>query len=506
MSSFNVPQYFQLLRQQVMSPAAMESQYSIKLNGENFDKWYRRLSKIIAALRIEFFEYFNNDGMVTSIPPEIQANETFRISVLNILDTAMETAILTSSMPVIQDVIRDFISENDESSALELMRFLKKTYGTQKVNTTSKLFNQVKDIFNKPLDDKKKWVTKIISLIISQTIATNSAQYGSEIEKKNAIRMMQDNFEALALIGVCPEYQTLCLTHFGRAEMMNVADVVSLISTNSKQTETTMIASSGSNKNGKRTSKPRCFACNQRHFINECPEFKKHFPNSSIIKKYTNKTAQKGVDSSQLKTNQHRNEDAWISSTGTNVKHDNWIFDTGSTIHICNDRSKFVTFTANEGSQIAGVAGNVSIEGYGKVVTNTHTFHNVAYVPSLPFNLLSVAAAETRANIGFSFIAGEVFLLANGKCKKVGYRVGNLYVLGTPAKSEVNVEEYTFLSNAHLQPLLNVGHEDHTLSDANLMHARLGHPSIGLYNRLAPIIEAPRLQTAEFSLCPSCCI
>ena len=62
------------------------------------------------------------------------------------------------------------------------------------MNIIAKLSNQVKDIFDKPLDDKKKWVAKTIRLIISQTITTNSAQYGSE--KKNAILKMQDNFEA----------------------------------------------------------------------------------------------------------------------------------------------------------------------------------------------------------------------------------------------------------------------------------------------------------------------
>ena len=32
MSAFNVSQYFQLLRQQVMSPGAMESQYSVTVS------------------------------------------------------------------------------------------------------------------------------------------------------------------------------------------------------------------------------------------------------------------------------------------------------------------------------------------------------------------------------------------------------------------------------------------------------------------------------------------
>lgn len=80
------------------------------------------------------------------------------------------------------------------------------------MNIIAKLSNQVKDIFDKPLDDKKKWVAKTIRLIISQTITTNSAQYGSE--KKNAILKMQDNFEALALIAVCPDYQILLFNLF----------------------------------------------------------------------------------------------------------------------------------------------------------------------------------------------------------------------------------------------------------------------------------------------------
>ena len=98
MSSFNVAEYFQLLRQQVTS--------LLQLNLNTVLNWMVKTStsgivvyrKSLLHFVLNFFEYFNNDGMVTSIPPEIQANETFRISVLNILDTATETTILTSSV------------------------------------------------------------------------------------------------------------------------------------------------------------------------------------------------------------------------------------------------------------------------------------------------------------------------------------------------------------------------------------------------------------------------
>lgn len=60
--------------------------------------------------------------------------------------------------------------------------------------------------------------------------------------------------------------------------MINVTDVVSLISTNSNLNQTAMIASSKFNKNGKRQQKPKCSACNQRHYLKDCPEFKKCFP------------------------------------------------------------------------------------------------------------------------------------------------------------------------------------------------------------------------------------
>ena len=334
MSAFNVSQYFQLLRQQVMSPGAMESQYSVILDGENFDNWYRRLSKVISAFRIEFFEYFSNDGIVFSIPPEIQANEIYKQSVLNILDAAMETAILTSSTPVIREVIRDHISQHEEISALGIMKFLKNTYGTKKVNTNAKLFNQVKDIFDKPLDDKKKWVSKVIRLIISQTTTTNLASYESDIDRKAAIIKLQDNFEALALIAVCPEYQALCLTHLGRSEMINVKDVVSLISANSNSTQTTMIAASKGNQTGKRQQKPKCSACNQRHYLKDCPEFKKFFPNSPILKKSLNVTKNDSSDT-RIKTNSTNIQHGWAASTSTNIKRDDWIFDSGSTIQIC---------------------------------------------------------------------------------------------------------------------------------------------------------------------------
>jgi len=37
-----------------------------------------------------------------------------------------------------------------------------------------------------------------------------------------------------------------------------------------------------------------------------------------------------------------------------------------------------------------------------------------------------------------------------------------------------------------------------------IIHARLGHPGIDQYNRIAPIISAPKLKVSNVTLCPTC--
>ncbi|CCE65978.1 hypothetical protein TPHA_0N01970 [Tetrapisispora phaffii CBS 4417] len=88
---------------------------------------------------------------------------------------------------------------------------------------------------------------------------------------------------------------------------------------------------------------------------------------------------------------------------------------------------------------------------------------------------------------------------SNGSFKQVGYAIKDLYVLGTLPRPQVDVSQYSFVAADKLLPTIKPG-----LSHQSLTHARLGHPSVGLYNRLASIIEEPRINENTFTLCPTC--
>ena len=238
-----------------------------------------------------------------------------------------------------------------------MMNYLKENYGTLKVNQMAKVFNQSQEISNKSLQERITWAEKITELIKSQFLAVSSAVYESEDAREKAISKTQDHIEALFLMAANPTHQETCLSFLGRNDQITIKDVVSLISHNKGTNKTALIADAKSNNKGKKPKK-HCQVCNENHYLNECPEFRKAFPYASIIKKFLKPN---GTKESPM-SNEKNYAAGWVASNNSNIKCDDWIFDSGSTLHICNDRSKFVNFEAKEGSQISGVAGNVVIE------------------------------------------------------------------------------------------------------------------------------------------------
>lgn len=95
-----------------MSPVSNGSRFLIKLTEDNFENWRIGLSDTFSVIRIELYEYFERNGVVTTIPAEVQADAVLNQSVLKLLDNAIKTAIITSSEPSMQDVIRKYMSKH----------------------------------------------------------------------------------------------------------------------------------------------------------------------------------------------------------------------------------------------------------------------------------------------------------------------------------------------------------------------------------------------------------
>ena len=119
--------------------------------------------------------------------------------------------------------------------------------------------------------------------------------------------------------------------------------------------------------------------------------------------------------------------------TESPLSKEDWIFDSGCTTHVCCDRSMFSNFIPTEGSTISGIAGNAPILGYGRVELEDITLNNVAYIPSMKFNLISIKRASVIAILRFIFDQDcPSVVYPSGKVKQVGTVKNGPYMLVRP--------------------------------------------------------------------------
>lgn len=103
-----------------------------------------------------------------------------------------------------------------------------------------------------------------------------------------------------------------------------------------------------------------------------------------------------------------------------------WILDSGATVHVCNDRSRFIEFSSKVNLEEILWAGDtqIRIQGYGKVIIYLQspkypngrplTLKNVAFVPSLHTNvtslhLLNIAGAHWDTELSILKLNGQHF-------------------------------------------------------------------------------------------------
>ena len=102
-----------------------------------------------------------------------------------------------------------------------------------------------------------------------------------------------------------------------------------------------------------------------------------------------------------------------LLSATTSNEVGSWIVDSGTTCHLCNDRSIFTVFNSLENPQeiVLGDGHTLDAVGVGDVVLNLvvdgkikkRRLRDVLYVPKLEYNLLSVSkATETGKKVKFS--------------------------------------------------------------------------------------------------------
>ena len=207
-----------------------------------------------------------------------------------------------------------------------------------------------------------------------------------------------------------------------------------------------------------------CYVCGQKHMLSQCPTLKRLVPNAPVFKSNGNKSKNTAWFGCQDITSDGTiNDSSELSCVATEspLSKEDWVFDSGCTTHVCCDRSMFSTFIPTEGSTISGIAGNAPILGYSRVELGEITLTDVAYIPSMSFNLISIRRTSVNTNLRFIFDQNSLSVIyPSNKVKQLGMVKNGLYVLDRPSMwhhgevSYVGSEVSFNTSNTVYNPLL----------------------------------------------------
>ena len=179
-----------------------------------------------------------------------------------------------------------------------------------------------------------------------------------------------------------------------------------------------------------------CYVCGQKYMLSQCPILKGLVPNAPIFKSRGNKSknvAWVGCQDITSDSTLNDSSDFGCVATDFPLSKKDWVYDSGCTTHVCCDRSMFSTFTPTEGSTISGIGGSAPILGYGRVDLGEITLTDVAYIPSMSFNLISIRHASVNTNLSFIFAQDCLSIVyASKKVKQLGTVKKSLYVLDRP--------------------------------------------------------------------------
>ena len=189
-----------------------------------------------------------------------------------------------------------------------------------------------------------------------------------------------------------------------------------------------------------------------------------------------------------------------LSVSSSSETSSTWIIDSGATCHMCLDSEIFTTLYQLEDpiDVVLGDGRTLVAVGRGKVVldmvlpsgeSKPCTLHNVLYVPSLSYNLLSVAKASQRGKT-VEFTKSACYVVdKHHKMVAKATKVGSLYQLD----HKLNHKRASFAEKAD--------------SKEDTWHKRYGHLGIGNLRRLVREEMADGFDfdaAGELTFCESC--
>lgn len=160
--------------------------------------------------------------------------------------------------------------------------------------------------------------------------------------------------------------------------------------------------------------------------------------------------------------------------------NDIWLADSGASYHMTARKEWFATFELLTKGKITIRFGNgdlVSAQGIGTINTKstvngsleTHTLHDVLYIPEITRNLFSIGAATGRGAKA-EFSKDKLLMKINGKVRAIGKRVADRMY-------QMDIEVVTNAIEANI-----VTTEEKSLE---VWHSRLGHASMKTIRKMA---------------------
>ena len=210
------------------------------------------------------------------------------------------------------------------------------------------------------------------------------------------------------------------MSFIGKHIFVGLKEVADLIKDGSESSTGIVLTAQRRTKQMKKLHGPKCYFCGEGHPVHNCKKLKALHPDTSVFNKKEKTTL--------LKNNNSLFE--LCATMYNNVAKIKWIFDSGSSVHICNDITKFSNFHQTDEDEITSLVDKVTIKGYSNFIVGNLLLHHVAYIPNIPFNLISISSAISFS--GAKFIFDQDRLLIKGPEMDVPFTIaikeGGVYV------------------------------------------------------------------------------
>ncbi|RVW73223.1 Retrovirus-related Pol polyprotein from transposon TNT 1-94 [Vitis vinifera] len=192
-----------------------------------------------------------------------------------------------------------------------------------------------------------------------------------------------------------------------------------------------------------------------------------------------------------------------IETNIVDVNANSWWLDTGATINVTNSLQEMTNRrkpSKHEECVYMGDRSKVKVEFFGmiklKLITKSFLLlHNVAFIPSLRRNLISVSSLD-RHGYSFHFGDGKVDIFCNSVLIGNGVLFGNLYSL--------NLHHGLLCDSSSVNSVVGCKRARMNLSSSMLWHKHLGHISRQRLEKLVKDGVLSNLDFLDFETCVVC--